>query len=79
MNATWALSNDAFHLFETYFARIINLKCAPCPEAQLIDGKHDGIKEGLLGFVEGAVEEYIFTAVAVGHRLFLVKAIKDHG
>lgn len=62
VNAKWALRNDPLYLFEPHLARIINLKCAPCSEAQFINGKNDGIEERFVGVVERAVDKYIFTA-----------------
>ena len=62
MDAVLAFANDAGDFVEAGVAGVVYFEGAAGAEAELANGKNDGVEDGLIGRVEGAVDEDVFTS-----------------
>jgi hypothetical protein len=56
-------------MVEAGVASVVYFEGAASAEAELANGKDDGIEDGFIGRIERAVDEYVFASdVGLGHE-----------
>lgn len=69
MDAILALANDADYFVEPRVTGVVYFKRALSAKTQLVNGKNDGVENGLVDRIEGAIDEYIFAPnIRLGHK-----------